>query len=111
MEEYAESMKWVKQALILNPENPAALYSLVKASYLTEKYEEADRFLRIYLSKNTKDLNIRYTLAGILFKKNMLEDAQTELDLILQLDPENTKAIELSNKIQEEQKSAQSSNG
>ena len=77
----------------------------------TEKYEDADRFLRIYLSKNTKDLNIRYTLAGILFKKNMLEDAQTELDLILQLDPENTKAIELSNKIQDEQKSAQSSNG
>ena len=34
----------------------------------------------------------------------MLEDAQTELDLILQLDPENTKALELSNKIQEEQR-------
>ena len=54
MEEYAESMKWVKQALILNPENPAALYSLVKASYLTEKYEDADKFLEYTYLKTPK---------------------------------------------------------
>ena len=111
MEEYTESMKWVKQALKLNPQNPAAIYSLVKASYVLEKFDDADKFLRIYLSNNTKDLNIRYTLAGVLFKKNQLEDAQTELDLIIQLDPDNKKAIELSKKIQEEQQVAQSSNG
>ena len=69
-------MKWVRQALKFNPQNPAAIYSFVKASYVLEKYDDADKFLRIYLSNNTKDLNIRYTLAGVLFKKNQLEDAQ-----------------------------------
>jgi tetratricopeptide (TPR) repeat protein len=89
------------KALEANPENMVALFSMVRIGHEHEKLEEIRPYLETYLSIDPGKHEVRYALAGCLVCLNRKEEAERELGIILENDPENRSARELLAQIQE----------
>lgn len=99
MGESKEGIKWVAKALELNPENSAALYTLVRLSYDTNHYAHAERCLSNYLRLHPEDLNMKYSYAGILFKTRQFDAAKSVCQGIIKSDPLDSRAHSLMKQI------------
>ena len=92
MEELKEAFRWVVKSLDINPENTAAIYTLVKLGHETNRYEEVERSLTRYLSLHPNDHNMMYTLGGIQFKQERYEDVIELMNKIIKVDPMDSRA-------------------
>ncbi len=93
--DFEESYKLLIDALKEDPENLEGITLLGKLSFKLNKYDDFERFLKIFHSKNPSDTNIIYALAGCLYCEDKLDEAKKYLEKLLTIDKENIKAKEL----------------
>lgn len=79
-----------------NPDNLTAIFNLVKCAYQTKKFRDSAYFLQNYISNNIVNVNILYTFAGVLYHQEEYEKALVEINKVLEINPNHTGAIELS---------------
>ena len=95
LDELKEAQKWVCKALEINPENTAAIYTLVKIAGEREVYDDLEAVLNKYLKLHPHDQNMIYTLAGILYKTNKFEEVIECLETVLSTNPMDARAQSL----------------
>ena len=83
------------KSLDSNPENLSACKFLLELSYKLEQYGEIDIYLNKFMELHPANLNMRFGLAGIQYKRGKLEDSLKNLEYILALDPEHDSAREM----------------
>jgi tetratricopeptide (TPR) repeat protein len=93
--EHNEASRWVVKALEINPENTAALYTLVQTANDRNKFTEAEAALSAYVSMHPADHNMTYTLAAIKHRIGNNVDAKTLCETLLAIDPYDDKAAAL----------------
>jgi tetratricopeptide (TPR) repeat protein/glycosyltransferase involved in cell wall biosynthesis len=84
-----------ERALEIEPDYLVALYQLLECAYGLGEYGKALQALTKYLQVKPADVDIRFCLAGCLFKNGQSEAAQWELDVIERANPEHPGAREL----------------
>ena len=89
------AITFFERALEVEPGYLVALHQLLECSYATGAYPTALTALTRYLQTRPTDTDIRFCLAGCLFKNGQLEAALWELDIIERSSPEHTGACEL----------------
>ena len=95
LDELVEAQKWILKSLELNPDNSAAIFTLVKIAQEREEYQNAEVALVAYLKRHPHDLNMIYSLAGIYFKIGKYQDAIDSLQDIIELNPLDARAQSL----------------
>ncbi len=95
LDEASEASKWVTKSLEINPENTAAIFTLVKIAYERQVFGEARLCLERYLSLHPHDHNMLFTLCGILFKMGEFSDVLERTQALISADPMDTKAHDL----------------
>ena len=83
-----------------NIENVAAMTSLLNLSYELNRYEEIHDSLSRYLEIHPANINMRFGLAGILFKMERMEEARESIQQILIFEPQNENALKLLEQIE-----------
>lgn len=94
-EKFEESYKLSLDCLNKENYDIEALIVLQKAAFKLGKYDDLERFLELFHSKNPSDKNVLYALAGCLYFQDNLEKAKEYIDKLLVIDKENTKGKEL----------------
>ncbi|NRA43611.1 MAG: glycosyltransferase [Oligoflexales bacterium] len=95
LDELREAQKWVCKALEINPENTAAIYTLVKIAGEREVYDDLEHVLNTYLKLHPHDQDMVYTLAGILYKMNKFDEVVESLKTITCTNPMDARAQSL----------------
>ncbi len=90
-----KAMVFFERALEIEPDYLVALYQLLECAYGLGEFGKALRVLTRYLQVKPTDVDIRFCLAGCLFKNGQIEAAQWELDVISQTHPDHQGAREL----------------
>ena len=88
-------------ALKSNPENTRALLGLVQLAYPMKRFEELELAIRSYLDIHSADLEWVYSLAGVCFAQGKLDDAQSAVEQIKLFRPNDAKANELAQMIEQ----------
>ena len=78
-----------------NPENLSACKFLLELSYKLKQFEKIDIYLSEYLEFHPANLNMRFGLAGIQYKRGNFEDSIKNLECIVALNPEHQSAQEM----------------
>ena len=99
MGELNEASRWVLKSLECNPENTAALFTLVQIAGERGKFNEVQQALATYLGLHPHDHNMLYTLAVIKFKVGDNQSAKSLVDRIVSIDPYNERAQALAQQI------------
>jgi len=86
---------YFKKALDADPENQTALHELIKLSYELGTFTEAEKRLTTYLMYHPGDLDMLFSLAGILHKLARYDDARDSLECLLALSPAYAGGAEL----------------
>lgn len=100
LNELKEALSWTVRACHLKADNTVAIFNLVKLSFETDEYTEAERVLIRYLGIHPHDVNMIYTLGSIAFKTGKPDIALQLMENILSLDPMNSRAHSLITQIQ-----------
>lgn len=79
-----------------------AILQLIECSYLLSRFEDLERVLRRYVADHPYDLEIRYCLAGCLFKQQRFAEADAEIHVILEKNSAHAGAIQLKDLLKEE---------
>lgn len=114
MKELPEANRWVVKSLDINPENQAALFTLVKIAYDRNEFQDAALMVNRYLGLHPSDLNMQFTLAGLLYKLANYEEALEVCGKMLAISPDDARALALVSQIRRAHTgtgSASSSNG
>ncbi|PKN07869.1 MAG: hypothetical protein CVU73_10705 [Deltaproteobacteria bacterium HGW-Deltaproteobacteria-8] len=83
------------EALGLNPENMVALLSIIRLGHELDALEQIIPHLENYLSIDPGKSEVRYSLAGCMVCLDRKEEAQAQLELIVEKDPAFAPAREL----------------
>ena len=83
------------RALELNPENMVAVFGIIQAGHALNRIEQIIPRLADCLELNPLKHDIRYSLAGCLSSMGRNEDALSELERILEQEPDHAPANEL----------------
>ena len=92
---YASASIFFERALRLKPDYVVALHQLLECSYNLEEYDIALASIERFLNVRPDDVNIRFCLAGCLFKTGQIAKSLIELDKIEKLAPAFDGAQEL----------------
>jgi tetratricopeptide (TPR) repeat protein len=113
MGEHREAWRWVKKALQLNPENTAAIFSFVKLAHELEEYSDCEAALQRFLERHPRDINMKYTLGGLVFKQDRFNEVIRLMDEILEQDENDNRALALRKQAKDaiDNEQASSSNG
>jgi tetratricopeptide (TPR) repeat protein len=112
LDELTEASKWVLKSLEINPENTAAIYTLVRIAQEREQYDDTEYVLRKYLKLHPHDHNMLYTLGGLLYKMQKYADVVDSLREIIAINPMDARAQSLIKQAKRAmEKQAQSSAG
>lgn len=114
MQELTEANRWVVKSLDINPENQAALFTVVKIAYDRNEFRDASEMVKRYLGLHPNDINMQFTLAGLLYKLGQFDESLEACAKILALSPEDARAQALVNQIRRSEAvtgSASTSNG
>ena len=95
LDEVNEAHKWVLKSLELNPENTAAIFTIVKIAQEREIFEDVEAVLRNYLKLHPHDHNMLYTLGGILYKMGKFGEVISSLQEIIAINPMDARAQSL----------------
>ena len=90
-----EAFACFSRALDSDPENLTALGELVKCAYRLERFDGAERHLENYLRYHPADLDMLFSLAGVLLKMEKSNEALEALETILLFDPKFEEAWEM----------------
>jgi tetratricopeptide (TPR) repeat protein len=99
LNEIGEANKWVLSALRINPENTAAIFTLVKLAYARNSFDDARDALCNYIALNPQDLNMLYSLAGIEFRSGNAIQAEQIARQMIAIDPSDTRAKQFADQI------------
>ena len=99
MDELQEANRWVMKALDINAENQAALFTVVKIAYDRGEFADAEAAVRRYLGLHPLDVNMRFTLAGLLYKLSRFDEALEACDKMLEANSADERALALSKQI------------
>lgn len=99
-----QSYKWYIEALRRAPDDLNALHGLIQASYALNRFESLQPALVGYVQRHPQDKEMRFCLAGCLFKQMKLVEAKQAIGEILAVDPNFNGALQLRTAI--EQRSA-----
>ncbi len=91
-----DAQNYFVNSLKQNPDNLTAIFNLVKCAYQSKKFRDAAFYLQNYISNNIVNVNILYTFAGVLYHQEEYEKASVEVNKVLEINPNHTGAIELS---------------
>jgi len=91
----AEAFGLFLDALAKNPENMVALLSIIRLGHELEKLELVIPHLENYLSTDPGKNEVRYSLAGCMVCLDRKEEAQAQLERIVEQDPGFAPAREL----------------
>ncbi len=94
------AMEFYETAIRENIENSAAMTSLLNLSYELSEFDEIHTCLLRYLDVHPANLNMRFGLAGILFKMDRWEEARESINQILIFEPQNEDALKLLEQIE-----------
>lgn len=86
---------YFERALARNPENHRALIGILQLGYPMKRYAAIESVLRGYLDLHPVNLEMQYSLAGVLFAQQRWVECQSELSKILLFDPNHERALEL----------------
>ena len=76
-----------------------AIKSLAERSYKTESFESIYKYLKQYLDIHSSNVNMLFVMAGIQFKKGMIEDSLRTLNDVLAIDPDHKMALDFKNNV------------
>ncbi|NDY55775.1 tetratricopeptide repeat protein [Desulfovibrio sulfodismutans] len=88
-------------ALAKNPENLVALFGMVRLAYAHNRVQDALPHLKDYLAVDPVKNEVRFTLAGCLMTLGRHEEAREQLQTILEQEPGNQPAMELSEQLRQ----------
>jgi len=94
-----EAHKYLIKCLELNINNPTAVYYLIKTSYETQSFTKAVNLLEIYTKIDSCNINIIYSLAGMLFHLGKMRKSSDQCNKIIEMDPLHKGAKKLLNMI------------
>ena len=86
---------YILRALEIEPFQLVAILQLVQCSYILERFDRLEGVLRRYLHDFSQDNEMRYCLAGCLYKQNRMGEALSEIKIVLEKNPEHQGAIQL----------------
>ena len=90
-----------KKAVVANPENQRALYGVLQVGYPLKKYGDIEELLARYLDIHPASTDMLYSLAGVLFAQGKMQRARMEVEKILLFEPQNSRALELRQMIED----------
>jgi tetratricopeptide (TPR) repeat protein len=90
------------RALDQDPENLSALHESARLAYLIGSFEEAAGRMRTYLMYHPGDIDILFSLAGLLYKAKCCDEARDAIERVMALSPDYEGAGELLRLISEE---------
>ncbi|MBU1042329.1 MAG: tetratricopeptide repeat protein [Proteobacteria bacterium] len=91
----AEALDLFIEAAVRNPENMVALLSMIRLGHELDALEKVVPHLENYLSIDPEKSDVRYSLAGCMVCLDRKEEAQAQLELIVEKDPAFAPAREL----------------
>jgi tetratricopeptide (TPR) repeat protein len=94
------AMEFYETSIRENIENSAAMTSLLNLSYLLDQFDEIHISILRYLEVHPANLNMRFGLAGILFKMDCWEESREAINHILIFEPQNEDALKLLEQIE-----------
>lgn len=97
-QKYNEALHWGKQSLYVDVLDPEIHQHLAETAVKLDQSELAVRELKMVLHLDEKNEEMRFLLAKTLLDSGKKEEALTQLDLLLQQNPDHTKAIDLKKK-------------
>lgn len=89
------------ESLKLNPNQLVPILQLLECSYVLGKYDDLEKVLREYVQSNPDDAQMKFCLAGCLFKQNKNSEAQAWNGEVLRISPDHQGAHELANALKE----------
>jgi len=96
-----EAFRLFVQAAHLNPENPRALLGVMQLGYPLKKYAQIESAINAYLELHPANIDMLYSLAGVLFAQGRVREANAEVEKILLFEPSHERARELQTMIRE----------
>ena len=106
LDEFVESAKWICKSLDVNPDNTAAIYSLMRVCSESADLKTVEGRLRIYLGRHPDDNEMKFSFAGVLYELGQLSEVLVVLQEITASDPLNSRAQALLRKVKREQEKA-----
>ena len=91
----AGAMPMFEQALAQAPDHLVALHQLLECAYQLNAYNRAESALRRYLSMKPHETEIRFCLAGVLYKQGLMEASTAELVRVVTERPDHESARQL----------------
>ncbi len=91
--------KYFMEALNIDPTEKIATVKLIECSYMIGRFDDLERILRKHLQHAPQDLDLKYSLAGCLFKLGKNAEAITLNQEVLLLKPQHEGARELQNRL------------
>jgi glycosyltransferase involved in cell wall biosynthesis/tetratricopeptide (TPR) repeat protein/2-polyprenyl-3-methyl-5-hydroxy-6-metoxy-1,4-benzoquinol methylase len=102
-----QAMDCFIHSLDANVENSLALTNLMELSYEEKKFAECEKVLEKYLKLHPAKLDMLFGLAGIQYKMDKLDEANSALDKILLFDPGHKDALDLRAQVEKENNTVQ----
>jgi len=88
-----EKIQADKKIVEKDPDNVAALESLGDANFMIQRFDKAREYYERALKTDTKNINVRLSLANCYIFMQMPDDSIRQLDQILSLEKDNAEAL------------------
>lgn len=96
------AVPYLERALAEAPDNLVALYQTIECAYRLSRFQEAERALVRYLELHPGDSEMRFCLAGCLYKKGDLATSLSHTMQVLSAKPDHEGGLELRVRLQAE---------
>jgi len=100
-QKFEKAWEYFNDALSYNSENVRALLGAIDLGYKLKRFAEMEELIKNYLAMHPCNLEFTYSLAGCYFVQNRLEEALSEVNKITLFEPDNERALELKQIIDE----------
>lgn len=90
-----EAFNLFRRAATINPENYRAVLGVLQLGYPLKRYQEMESLLLSYLKLYPSNIDMTYSLAGLLFSQGKISQARIEVEKILESSPKHEPALEL----------------
>lgn len=96
------ALPYLEKALDIAPDTLVALYQMIECAHRLEQFDMAEAALRRYLKGNPGDSEMRFCLAGCLYKRGELHRCSEQVEIVLREKPRHEGAIDLQLRLQTE---------
>ncbi|MCB0311507.1 MAG: glycosyltransferase, partial [Bdellovibrionales bacterium] len=96
-----DAYQYFVNALDQVPGHLVTVLQLVECSYMIERYDDLERFLRIFCASHPEDIEMLYCHAGSLYKLNRFEESHALVQKVLMRNPDHLGAKQLLDLVKE----------